>query len=51
MLTVKEKLDICKLIDTGTSCMIISECYGIGRSKVVDIKNNQEKLEVFEKNG
>ena len=30
VLTIEEKLDICRLLATGTSYTIISERYGIG---------------------
>ena len=49
VLTIEQKLDIFKLIATGTSYTLISERYGIGRSTVVDIKKNQNKLEGFSK--
>jgi len=35
-LSIKVKVNIIKLIQTGTSYAIISECYGIGRSTVCD---------------
>ena len=47
VLTFEQRLDICKLIATGTctSYTLISEHYGIERSTVVDIKKNQDKLQ------
>lgn len=47
MLTIQEKVDICKLIDNGTSYTVICDTYGIGRSTVSDIKKSEHKLKSF----
>ena len=47
VLTVHQKLEICKLISMGTSYSVIADKYGIGWSTIVDIKKNQPKLEEF----
>ena len=47
MITVHQKLEICKLIAMGTSYSITADKYGIGRSTIVDVKKNQPKLEEF----
>ena len=49
VLTIDEKFDVCKLIARGMSHTVISECYGIGWSTIVDIETSQHKLEWFSK--
>ena len=47
VLTVENKLEIIDLLRKGTSYTVISEKYGIGRSTITDIKNNEAKLKSF----
>ncbi len=46
---LKNKLEVLKLIDSGTSYSTITRQYGIGKSTVGDIKKNRIKLEQFKK--
>ncbi len=41
---LKNKLEVLKLIDSGTSYSTITRQYGIGKSTVGDIKKNRIKL-------
>ncbi len=45
----ENKLEVLKLIDSGTSYSTITRQYGIGKSTVGDIKKNRIKLEQFKK--
>jgi len=47
VLTMKEKVEILKLLDSSVSYAIIAEKYGIGRSTVGDIKRNKERILQF----
>ena len=47
VLTVENKLEIIDLLRKGTSYTVISEKYGIGRSTITNIKNNEAKLKSF----
>ena len=49
VLSLDQKLEVLKLIDTSTSYTIICEKFGIGRSTVSDIKKNRDKLLTFSK--
>ena len=49
VLTIEEKLDVCKPIARAMSYTAISKCYEIGWSTIVDIKKSQHKLEGFSK--
>ena len=49
VLTIDQKLEICKLVDAGTSYTIVSERYGVGRSTVAGIKKKRLELEGFSK--
>ena len=49
MLSVEDKLEVLKLIDSETSYSTITRQYGIGKSTVGDIKKNRIKLEQFKK--
>ena len=51
VLSVEDKLEVLKLIDSGTSHSTITRQYGIGigKSTVGDIKKNRIKLEQFKK--
>ncbi len=49
VLCIKDKLDILKLIECGTSYTVISERYGIGRSTFGDIKKQKSQLESFKR--
>ena len=45
VLSVEDKLEVLKLIESGTSYSTITRQYGIGKSTVGDIKKNRIKLE------
>ena len=47
VLTIQQKLEVIKLLDSSISYTIICEKFGIGRSTVSDIKSNREKLLKF----
>ncbi len=47
VLSIKEKVEILKLLDKCVSCTVVAEKYGIGRSTVADIKKNKEKILQF----
>ena len=47
VLTLENKLEIIDLLRKGTSYTVILEKYGIGRSTITDIKNNEAKLNLF----
>ena len=47
VLGVEDKLEILKLIDSGTSYTIITLQYGIAKSTVGNIKKNRSKLLEF----
>lgn len=44
VLSIKEKVEILKLLDNKISYTLIAEKYGIGRSTVSDIKKNKKKI-------
>jgi len=46
-LLIEAKVNIIKLIESGTSYTIISEWYSIGRSIVCNINKNKESLKDF----
>ena len=48
-LTVSEKLELIQLQDKSTSYAIISEQYWIGRSTIIDIKKNRDKIIRYKK--
>ena len=47
VLSLEQKLEVLKLIDSSTSYTVICEKFGIGRSTVSDIKRNRTKLLAF----
>ena len=47
VLSIKEKVEVLKLLDKGVSYTVIAEKFGIGRSTVGDIKNNKKKILQF----
>ena len=49
MLTIDEKQEINKSIDTRTSYTIIAENFGIARSMVANIRKDASKVEAFKK--
>ena len=48
VLTISQKLEVLKLLDSSVSHAIICEKYGIGKSTVWDIKKSREKLLDFQ---
>lgn len=48
VLSIKEKLDVLKLLDKSVSYTVIAEKYGIGRSTVADIKRSKAKILRFQ---
>lgn len=47
VLSIKEKVEILKLLESSVSYTVIAEKYGIGRSTVADIKSRKEKILQF----
>ena len=47
ILSIEEKLEILEPLQKGTLYTMVLEKYGIGRSRVADIKKNELKLKVF----
>ena len=47
VLTVENKLETIDLLRKGTSYTVITEKYGIGRSTITDMKNNEAKPKLF----
>lgn len=43
-LTLGEKLDILKLVDSGNKVLLVAKRFGIGRSTIFNILNNRSKL-------
>ena len=49
VLTIEQKLEVLKLVDSSTSVTVICEKFGIGRSTVSNIKTNRAKLLSFKR--
>ena len=48
-MTVDEKLEVLKFINTGMSYTVIAEKFGIARSTLAKINSDASKLEAFKK--
>ena len=47
VLSIQQKLEVIKMLDSSISYTIICEKFGIGRSTISDIKSNRDKLLKF----
>ena len=47
VLTVEQKIDICKQLKKGASIMSVSKDLGVGKSTICDIKKSKDKLMEF----
>jgi IS30 family transposase len=47
VLTVEQKIDICKQLKKGASIMSVSKDLGVGKSTICDIKKSEDELMEF----
>jgi hypothetical protein len=47
VLTVEQKIDICKRLKKGASITSVSKGLGVGKSTICDIRKNKDKLMEF----